>query len=379
MDVDWDEILLDSEGDVGLADSLDPSAFLDTADPSEPADADFLENDDPSEPAAAHQDEVAAAAAPLPDMALRKRGRPPGTYGSAFLRKHQAAAQEKIQQRADAALPQPGSIEYARACKKRLKTESASSDAAGQVADVQSLLCPSSSMWKYVPDNESPLLGSFVGAALHSLQRQTDAERNSSDTASILSVKADAIMSDRALKAALKREGRSATLDVARCTTLTASACVLGAGLAWGAGLKSIARQIDAGKLKAILLVEKARYDETPLRVRIEDAAAAPSKMSGTESCDHAKVMQIEYSLHLVLQDTATGRRFLFSGRQPTALQTTDRTTAECILRAVDNVRAMVPDLDKAAACFDRHLRVAASLPPTIGIDILTGNTFLLS
>ena len=363
---DWDAVFLsdeegashvepqiDDEGASPAEPEIDPAAFLDMDPPASEEIAD--------ETAVGRQDAVMAA---VPQESAPKRGRPHGTFGGQFLRSFQKAAQAEIEKRAEAKRPVPGSIEYAREHKKQRSRSAASTDLVGpgvpaSAAAVDSILDAASSMWECLQDAGPVLQQGLAASALYSMKHQST-ERETSDCASVLSLKAEAIMSDKALKAALKAKGQSGSIKVDRATVVSAAACVLGGGALWGASLESIRQQVQKGKLRALFFIEKARYDETPLKVRIEGTTASNlARATAMETCQHAKVLQVEASFYMVLQETSTSRRLLFAGRQPTALQTTDRTTSECILRALRNVRQLVPGLDTVAGLFEHYVRVA--------------------
>ena len=150
-------------------------------------------------------------------------------------------------------------------------------------------------------------------------------------------------------------------MRVDRVTECAASVCVLGSGAAWSAALDCIRELSGKGKLRPVMLIEKCRYDETPLKVRIEGPASAHTRAADMETCQHGKVAQVGMTIHMVLQEISSGRRFLFGGRQPTALQTVSRTTSECLLQALRHVRAMIPGLEEASAFFENYLRVAVA------------------
>ena len=366
-DTDWDAVFLDEfsdgDGEQTVDANIDP-AVPDTDAGMDLDPADFLESGLPLEDVA---DLAADLACGAELSAPRKRGRPVGTCGTKLLRQQQKAAQAELQRRAEASRPQPGSIEYARECKKMRKSQSTPGcaddmeEAMPGRSSIVSVMEPRSSMWTFLLDIQAPLHQSLVAAAQFSMLHQEADAREKSETATLMSLKAAAIMSDKALKSAMTSQGHSDTLRVERLTTRAACACVLAGGAAWGAVLKAIAEQDS--KWRAILFVEKVRYDETPLRVRVEGQQSSGSKAGSLEACQHAKVFQAEMTVQMVLQEKSSGRRLLFAGCQPTVLQTMDRTTAECCLKALCNVRALIPGIETVSSLFENYLRVAVPLP----------------
>ena len=345
----WDDVFLDNDREQNVdldGIDIDPSHFLDNPF------IDFAEEEEEKE---VTQEE-------LPQK-KRRPGRPRGTFGSAHLRVHQKAAQAVLQERAEAKRPQPGSIEYARSCKKNRVSQDQSSANADPVEDKPpcgSIMDANSSIWSYMLELRTPLLQAVAAAAEFSMRHQTAEDRDGSETAAFLRLKSEAIMSDRALTSALKSQGHSDKMRVDRLNVCTAAACLLGSGAAWGASLESIRQQVVvAKKWRAILFLEKCRYDETPLRVRIEGPSPAPSKAAARETCQHGKVLQVELTVHMVLEEISSGRRVLFAGRQPVALQVLNRNTAECILKALRRARSMIPGIEQASSFFDHFLRIA--------------------
>ena len=366
-EADWDAVFLDTPGedpdDVSRGAEIDPSSFPDADPTTVNADIDpssFLE----AEPTTATEDTELATLA-VASTPPRRRGRPVGTCGSGILREHQKRAQEALQEEAATKRPQPGSIEFARACKKNRKSKPASANGleielAEASAGCRSIMDSTSILWSILTGLKNPLHDSLVAAAQFSMRHQTSEVREASETAVLLNLKSEAVMSDKALQAAMKAQGYSGKVRVDRLREYAASACVLGAGAAWTASLHCIRELVTQGKLRGICFLEKCRYDETPLHVRIEGQPSAHSKSASMESCQHGKVLQVEFTVHMVLEETASGRRLLFAGRQPTALQTMNSTTAECILKALQNVRATIPGLAEASAVFEHYMRLAA-------------------
>ena len=144
---------------------------------------------------------------------------------------------------------------------------------------------------------------------------------------------------------------------------LTTACCILqSAAWLWGFALSLLARKCDGedSVWVPVLFLVKTCYDETPSKVRVvstsEQTWLAPnSKRSPkdylaeidrrryeqlvgvTETGNHAKVLQTQYSVGVLLRHRKSGMFAWFRGSVPTTLQIMDRTTAE-------NTRAAVFD-----------------------------------
>lgn len=315
---------------------------------------------------------------------IRKVGRPKGTFGNKGLRKKQKDLQREQQDAMLALQPPPGTIEFAREAKRKkaetMKLNQAAS--ASTVADEHgtefenadmtlTLLAPRSQLWEALQDLGTPLQQTLVEAAQFSMNRQTQKQREQSRVSQLLKLKAQAGMSDKALKLLLDKRSDepedgvdkgSHVTTVSRSIVEASAAAVLGGGVLWGGLLHTVYEAIRNNTFNGILCIQKMRYDETPLKIRLtEKVDTTSSSAGGTEVCPHGKVMQIEYTIYLLLEEIASGKRVLFSGRVPTLLQCVDRTTAECTVQAIKNVRSLIPDLGKAAGAFKHRMRVAAT------------------
>ena len=351
MDQNWDDVFREDEAvscpSVDNDVDLDPSVFLDGDNPPDgSAERGPLEHDETAFLLSEGEDEVGTGltgvSLQVSSSSSRRKGRPHGSVGGALLRERLRAARDVIQSRHDAAQPQPGSIEYARAHKRKAQPEIDESDdhcmLVPATAITTSLLEQRSPIWACMQGVGSTIIQGMVDAAVYSVQRQTPEARASSDVAKVISLKSEAIMTDKALKSALVREGASGSIDIRQNTSLAASACVLAGGAAWSGCMEAIRQQSLQDKLKQrqlrpVFWIEKVRYDETPLRVRIaEPASSAVPQAQASESYPHAKVFQTEQTLGMVVEHMSTRRLFLICGRSPTHLQTADHNTSECIL-----------------------------------------------
>lgn len=157
-------------------------------------------------------------------------------------------------------------------------------------------------------------------------------------------------------------------VDEACCEA--SAVAVLSGGICWAGLLQAVYNRIQRNEIKGVLLLQKFRYDETPLRVRLcgADPKQAATGLEGDEVCAQGKVLQVEMTLYLLFKETITGKHFLISGAAPSFLQVMERTTGECTVRALENVRNTVPEVDKVADAFQHRLRVAVPLAASVAL-----------
>ena len=273
----------------------------------------------------------------------RPVGRPKGTFGSAVVR-------DRMKKAAASAQPPSthpkGSIEYARQfIKKGASASSAIATPATATAVKDTCggaaLAPNSPVWGLMENLGSPTQCALRLAAHQSMTEQQQWQRDTSDCAEVLSLKSSALMSNAAVQAALQSAGKQDIADVGRAAILGTSAAVLSGGLMWAGVLQLAYEKIDSGQWRGVMMLQKLRYDETPLRIRLTEAGTVASK--DQEVSLLGKVLQFEASLHLLVQEARSGKHMLFSGKVPAVLQTVDRMTTECLLRAIERVEDCFP------------------------------------
>ena len=287
----------------------------------------------------------------------RGRGRPKGSFASAALRRKAKESQLQRAQTLASQGPQPGSIEYARAHLKRpLQGEQNSVQ-----QSTEEFLSPASSVWACLKDLGSPAQLALVTAAQHSYQHEGPEARDNSECAHVLGFKSEALMSNAAVNAALRKAGLQDIAHVGRVTISGASAAVLAGGVMWSGLLQAVC---DKPEWECVFLIQKLRYDETPLRVRL--TAQGQVAKSGQEVALQGKILQYEHEIYLLVRETSSGRHLLIAGQVPACLQTCDRMTAECLVKSINNVHNTVPDFVRLKSCFPRRLRVAVSRPGLI-------------
>ena len=303
----------------------------------------------------------------LTESDKKMRGRPPGSFGSNFLRQQlkKKALQGKGESGSGAAAV-PGTIEYARQFKKRKREDSPSGTCVE--SSCNTILSSGSSMWACVQDLGSPLQIALTTAAAYSMQKQANSSRETSDCAEVLRMKSSALMSDAAVKVALQKAGKQEIADVGRATLIGTSAAVLAGGALWSGALQAMWEKMHGpdAAWRGILLIQKLRHDETPLRIRLTEDGAVVQK--GQEVAHHGKILQFEVSICALVEDVQSRKRMLLSGKIPAMLQTVDRMTTECLLAAIDRAQDVIPDWERFSAAFDNCFRVAASRPRQLSL-----------
>ncbi len=146
----------------------------------------------------------------------------------------------------------------------------------------------------------------------------------------------------------------------------------------WAVFLQSIRSMIDsepsgpepksiAASYRAVAVVLKLRYDETPSRLRVSITGDGMHKLvskrgsAGQEACTHAKVMQIEHTQGILLQHKHDKTFVWFSAELPTRLCAMDRTTGENTRSVLFDQVMAVPELMRSLSPFETAIRVSTS------------------
>ena len=131
-----------------------------------------------------------------------------------------------------------------------------------------------------------------------------------------------------------------------------ASALVQLAGYMWGCLLSRVSDGVLSNKWRALLLVKRRRYDETPSRIAVGlpagDSCMKREKEQG--STHFAKIMQTEMDLCILLQSVADPDRLqCWVGSLPTFLQAMEKTNAIVTYKTQIATESAVPELDRAS------------------------------
>ena len=154
----------------------------------------------------------------------------------------------------------------------------------------------------------------------------------------------------------------------------------------WAAFLSTVEFMLlQSGYLKsyrAVLVVLKLRYDETPSRVRVsttieedQHKLLSKSEANSQEACTHAKIMQVEHTQAVLLQRACDKSFVWYTAELPTRLVAMDRTTGENTRAVLFDQVSAVPELLRILQPFDMAIRVStcdrysANLSAEIGLQ----------
>lgn len=126
-------------------------------------------------------------------------------------------------------------------------------------------------------------------------------------------------------------------------------------GQLWAAYFAKVKSLIESGQYRPICFAKKRRYDETPLRIRIEEEEknlALPEAPTEGQVGVAGKVLQTEFEIMMLLEDIQNCHFFQVVGKAPTWLQVLSTTRAECIKHAQLQIEDNIANLQEIAKMF---------------------------
>lgn len=96
-------------------------------------------------------------------------------------------------------------------------------------------------------------------------------------------------------------------------------------------------------RLQGILCIRKFRYDETPMKSRVRAWNESMQKVD-TDVSDHAKLMQVEFTIWCLFKDLVTDNFVLLESKIPSLLHAVERTTAVCTKKCLTDCMDTIPD-----------------------------------
>ena len=116
---------------------------------------------------------------------------------------------------------------------------------------------------------------------------------------------------------------------------------------------------------RAVLVICKLRYDETPSKVRVSVTESGDHKILGKndhdEACTHAKVVQSEH-VQAALFQNLVDKSFVFcTSRLPTHLCAVDRTTGENTRSVLWQQISAMPEFLRISHAFDLKVRISVA------------------
>ncbi|CAL1149926.1 unnamed protein product [Cladocopium goreaui] len=142
-----------------------------------------------------------------------------------------------------------------------------------------------------------------------------------------------------------------------------ASVMVHASGWMVGCCLSTWRRLFRSGRFKPVAVVDKMLYDETPLKMKIQEWNRFLGQAEGVrhqgplqETYKFAKILRLDWQLSFIVWDSLLRRHKLITVALPVPLNAVDRNTSECLLAVIDKVHSVIPELE--AFCNDFGLRI---------------------
>lgn len=322
----------------------------------------------------------------------RGRGRPRGTFGSAFLRDALGMSHEQIedvQSDPGHTISQPGDIEYAREARakklaearkkqellqKQLVSQSAPSQPSQNEARVSTCVQygPLSIVNTTGDSLRETMLEAYIRACKDNIEPEDQLVEHQLEN-SFTSI------STRALQEKLGESNVGMRMISIAATLIEFCAFLWGIFLCYLQTLWSRPNSTT----KPIAFIARLRYDETPTKVRVADLhkkvsvddiigftweeLSKSNVLPSASTSLHAKVMQTELTLGVLMFDAQTSQHTIVKGIMPTrlyAVQTTSgKNTLECLRRTLNSVPGLHTFADDPAfvfslrhSCTDRYL-----------------------
>ena len=137
--------------------------------------------------------------------------------------------------------------------------------------------------------------------------------------------------------------------DFSRDLTRIAASTVEAGGLLWGHILSSVREIVQQAGWQALMFVKKRKFDETPLRVRLQ---CSPDTEGAGKEKSVTKILQTLFSLTMLCK-TPSGDYQVLRGNIPSYLQALDKSTAENLKAAQTDLEDTVPELKAVSSLFD--------------------------
>ncbi len=316
------------------------------------------------------------------ENAKRGRGRPRNIFGSRLLK--EALQESNDDDSGNAQQPQPGSIEYARHIREqkvlaRKSQQNASSSHSSCVGSLSLSEATQESMVQFgsldivtVTDVDGRKTYEKLVDALVQCKR-----KNIEPSDPLVEHQLNDAMCTTSASQLGKQlnETKIGSRMLSIASALLNLSCYL-----WGAmlcTLKALWSKANSG-ITPLLCVIKMRYDETPSRVRVLDPQKSSETFDfksatmeetllanplGSKSDSlHAKLMQIELSVGILLYDSEKNLYNFVRGGVPTCLFAIEKTTAKCTVAVLNKALQSVPGLmDFAQSGFKFQLRHACT------------------
>jgi hypothetical protein len=127
--------------------------------------------------------------------------------------------------------------------------------------------------------------------------------------------------------------------------------------------LVSVASALETGELEGVLMMSHLMYDETPMKLRLQDSAAKPGLTKKFRKGDTltVKVFQGDLTLALLLRHVPSQRLQLVSFPFALPLLPLETNNAETMRVAIKRWFKLLPALDRMRGQFDLSIDAAVS------------------
>lgn len=171
--------------------------------------------------------------------------------------------------------------------------------------------------------------------------------------------------------AAVGEDNKLAPHTISR--TLLCAACLMLQGCCWMLGtlLTSMKQLFRLNIVKPVVVINKFRYDETPLRMKISEynqflssrgdvtsSSTAPG-MTGEDDYRFAKIFRVDWELSFLIYEPTAGKYRMISVHVPLPLNALERNTAECLACCLTSGTNRVPEYGSFLECFPSKIRMA--------------------
>ncbi len=214
--------------------------------------------------------------------------------------------------------------------------------------NVPDMFHPDSSLWKFLNFLGPVCMQALCHSAKFSFGYQEGIKRQASTVSQLFTFRGLAHMSNRALSLCLNLAARKKDPGhIGKLSLIGTAATLDGAAVMWGGLFRSMREKFNAGEWEPIVFIRRARYDETPLKIRLDSLCN-----TGVETATYAKLMQTECSVQIIFKDVKTQAVWTLEGYIPTNLKAMDATTAENTRAAVLSDMDLVPGWKSLASIF---------------------------
>ena len=155
-------------------------------------------------------------------------------------------------------------------------------------------------------------------------------------------------------------------------STLSCAACLMLQGCCWMLGtlLASMRQLFRSNIVKPVVVVNKFRYDETPLRMKISEynqflssqgdvTSSSTAVLKDEDDYRFAKIFRVDWELSFLIHEPRKGNYRMISVHVPVPLSAVERNTAECLASSLTSATNRVPEYGAFIQDFPSKIRMA--------------------